>query len=99
MAATLDVEKDMDSSELGIATSDKPNNTGSDDDEKRHEAETEVLERQSSLSSANSLLHKALRLGRVEENGIQPIPLEGRNSTRFYNIFTVWFSMNATILA
>ena len=54
----------------------------------------------SSASSVLSLtmLHKALRMGRVEEKGIQPLPLEERTSTRFFNIFTVWFSMNSNIL-
>jgi purine-cytosine permease-like protein len=44
------------------------------------------------------MLHKALRMGRVEEKGIQPLPLEDRTSTRFFNIFTCWFSMNSNIL-
>lgn len=56
----------------------------------------------STTSSASSMsltmLHKALRLGRVEEKGIQPLPLEERTSTRFFNIFTVWCSMNSNIL-
>lgn len=47
---------------------------------------------------ASSLFHKALRMGRVEEKGIQPIAVEDRQMTRFYNIFTVWFSINANIL-
>lgn len=47
---------------------------------------------------ASSMFHKALRMGRVEEKGIQPIPVEERQMTRFYNIFTIWFSINANIL-
>lgn len=47
---------------------------------------------------ASSMFKKALRMGRVEEKGIQPIPEEDRKMTRFYNIFTVWFSINANIL-
>lgn len=47
---------------------------------------------------ASSVFRKALRLGRVEEKGIQPIPVEERTVTRFYNIFTVWASINSNIL-
>ncbi|KAK7423814.1 hypothetical protein QQZ08_008857 [Neonectria magnoliae] len=47
---------------------------------------------------ASSIFHKALRMGRVEEKGIQPIPVEERQMTRFYNIFTIWFSINSNIL-
>ena len=39
-----------------------------------------------------------LRMGRIEAKGIQPIPVEERRSTRFWNIFTVWCSMNTNIL-
>ncbi|KOS22171.1 hypothetical protein ESCO_002269 [Escovopsis weberi] len=46
----------------------------------------------------SSILHKVLRAGRVEEKGIHPVPAEDRTSTRFYNIFTVWFSINFNIL-
>ncbi|KAM0324669.1 hypothetical protein ACHAQA_008060 [Verticillium albo-atrum] len=45
-----------------------------------------------------TLLHKALTLGRVEERGIEPIALEERNSTRYINCFTIWFSINFNIL-
>ncbi|PNP46164.1 hypothetical protein TGAM01_v200247 [Trichoderma gamsii] len=49
-------------------------------------------------SDEESLLHKVLRAGRIEERGILPVPVEERTSTRFFNIFTVWFSINANIL-
>ncbi|KAK5993075.1 Purine-cytosine permease fcyB [Cladobotryum mycophilum] len=49
-------------------------------------------------SSSSSIFHKVLRAGRVEERGIHPVPLEERTSTRFFNIFTVWFSINFNIL-
>lgn len=52
----------------------------------------------SSSSSRSSMLHKVLRMGRVEENGIRPLPVEERRNTRFFNIFTVWFSINSNIL-
>lgn len=45
-----------------------------------------------------TLLHRALRAGRVEEAGVRPLPVEARTSTRFFNIFTVWCSMNCNIL-
>jgi hypothetical protein len=41
---------------------------------------------------------RILRKGRVEAKGIQPIPVENRKSTRYWNIFTVWCSMNTNIL-
>lgn len=44
------------------------------------------------------LLRKVLTAGRVEERGIQPIPLQDRNSTRYFNCFTIWCSMNCNIL-
>lgn len=47
---------------------------------------------------AAAIFHKALRMGRVEEKGIQPIPVEERTATRFYNIFTIWASINSNIL-
>lgn len=47
---------------------------------------------------ASSVFRKALRMGRVEEKGIQPIPLEERTVTKFYNIFTIWASINSNIL-
>lgn len=49
-------------------------------------------------SGALGLVRRVLRAGRVEETGIQPLPLEARTSTRFYNIFTVWCSINCNIL-
>ncbi|KXH66071.1 NCS1 nucleoside transporter [Colletotrichum salicis] len=49
-------------------------------------------------SNSNGLLHKLLRLGRVEEHGIEPLPLGERTSTRYFNAFTIWCSMNANIL-
>jgi hypothetical protein len=44
-------------------------------------------------------LRKVLTVGRVEERGIQPLPLEERTSTQYYHAFTVWFSINTNILA
>ncbi|KAL7796699.1 permease for cytosine/purines, uracil, thiamine, allantoin domain-containing protein [Trichoderma ceciliae] len=57
-----------------------------------------VREKDGQQSDDESLLHKVLRAGRVEERGILPVPVEERSSTRFFNIFTVWFSINANIL-
>jgi hypothetical protein len=51
-----------------------------------------------SSSHIPTFLRKALRAGRVEENGIRPLALEDRTETRFFNIFTVWFSINSNIL-
>ncbi|KAK1961477.1 NCS1 nucleoside transporter [Colletotrichum sublineola] len=48
--------------------------------------------------TSSSLFQRALRLVRVEEQGIEPIPLAERTSTRYLNVFTVWCSMNANIL-
>ncbi|KAH7327733.1 permease for cytosine/purines, uracil, thiamine, allantoin-domain-containing protein [Stachybotrys elegans] len=44
------------------------------------------------------MLSKALRLGRVEQRGIEPLALEDRTDRRFFNIFTIWCSMNTNIL-
>ncbi|KYK62134.1 purine-cytosine permease FCY22 [Drechmeria coniospora] len=55
-----------------------------------HEAQADV--------ERPSLLRKVLRMGRVEENGIRPLAVEERTNTRFFNIFTVWFSINSNIL-
>ncbi|KAK1973803.1 NCS1 nucleoside transporter [Colletotrichum cereale] len=49
-------------------------------------------------TTSSNLFHKALRLVRVEELGIEPIPLAERTSTRYINVFTIWCSMNANIL-
>lgn len=43
-------------------------------------------------------LRQILHSGQVEQNGIAPIPIEDRTSTRFINIFTVWCSANTNIL-
>jgi hypothetical protein len=43
-------------------------------------------------------IRKLLALGRVEERGIQPVPLAERTSTKYFNVFTIWCSMNANIL-
>ncbi|KAJ3497919.1 hypothetical protein NLG97_g1537 [Lecanicillium saksenae] len=54
--------------------------------------------RQSSVTSFQSRLQKILRYGRIEARGIEPIPLEERTSTRYYNIATIWTSVNTNIL-
>ncbi|TDZ38026.1 Purine-cytosine permease fcyB [Colletotrichum spinosum] len=64
-----------------------------------HEKNYEATARSASArGTTGSLFHKFLRLGRVEEQGVQPIPLTERTSTRYFNAFTVWCSMNANIL-
>lgn len=60
-------------------------------------------QRPATVSGADSpprpaLLRRLSRLGLVEENGIRPLPLAERRNTRFFNIFTVWFSINSNIL-
>lgn len=54
--------------------------------------------RRSSQSSLPVTFQKILRYGRVESRGIQPIPLEERTSTRYYNIATIWTSVNSNII-
>ncbi|EGY19234.1 purine-cytosine permease FCY2 [Verticillium dahliae VdLs.17] len=49
-------------------------------------------------STLKMLFRKALVSGRVEERGVEPIALEERNSTRYFNCFTIWFSINFNIL-
>ncbi|PHH92509.1 hypothetical protein CDD83_7146 [Cordyceps sp. RAO-2017] len=48
--------------------------------------------------SGSGLLHRLLRAGRVEQAGIRPLPEEERRNVRFFNIFTIWFSINSNIL-
>jgi hypothetical protein len=52
----------------------------------------------SSSSRVVQVLDRVLRMGRVEAKGIQPVPLEARLSTRYWNIFTIWTSINTNIL-
>lgn len=52
----------------------------------------------SRLAAAFDKIERVLRMGRVEAKGIQPVPLEERKNTRYWNIFTVWCSMNTNIL-
>lgn len=52
-----------------------------------------------SESSATRLINEVLARGRVEGRGIVPLPVEERISTRYFNVFTIWFSMNTNILA
>ncbi|KAK1245956.1 hypothetical protein MKX07_005025 [Trichoderma sp. CBMAI-0711] len=61
-------------------------------------SEVPVREKDGHHSDEESLLHKVLRAGRVEERGILPVPVEERTATRFFNIFTLWFSINTNIL-
>ncbi|KAK1984197.1 NCS1 nucleoside transporter [Colletotrichum cereale] len=46
-----------------------------------------------------SFMRRILMAGRVEEGGIQPIPLEARTNTKYFNAFTIWCSINTNILA
>lgn len=55
-------------------------------------------------TSANQVTAIALGLHRlllnigVEENGVQPVPPEGRTDTRHSNIFTVFFTCLLSVL-
>lgn len=53
---------------------------------------------ESRFAMAFEKVERVLRMGRVEAKGIQPVPVEDRKSTRYWNIFTVWCSMNTNIL-
>ncbi|KAK1995037.1 NCS1 nucleoside transporter [Colletotrichum falcatum] len=46
-----------------------------------------------------SFVRRVLMAGRVEEGGIQPIPLEARTNAKYFNVFTIWCSCNTNILA
>ncbi|KAF7562922.1 hypothetical protein G7046_g1189 [Stylonectria norvegica] len=70
----------------------------SDGERRGHGHDQDVDDRDSMSMKASSMFHKALRMGRVEEKGIQPIPLEERQLTRFFQIFTIWCSFNSNIL-
>ncbi|KAG5979135.1 hypothetical protein E4U55_005537 [Claviceps digitariae] len=51
------------------------------------------------LTHFHPLLQKFLRGSRIEENGIRPLSVEERKEQRFFNIFTIWFSVNSNVLA
>ncbi|TDZ28873.1 Purine-cytosine permease fcyB [Colletotrichum spinosum] len=48
---------------------------------------------------AKGLLRTVLMAGRVEEGGIEPIPIEARTTRKYINTFTIWCSINTNILA
>lgn len=50
-------------------------------------------------SSSSDLFYQFLAKGRVEGRGIVPVPVEERTSTRYFNVFTIWLSVNTNILA
>jgi hypothetical protein len=52
----------------------------------------------SRASAVVEKIERILRKGRVEAKGIHPVPADDRTSTRYWNIFTVWCSMNTNIL-
>ncbi len=60
--------------------------------------EEQADSRRSSVSSLPATFQKILRYGRVESRGIEPIPIEERTSTRYYNIATIWTSINTNII-
>ncbi|KAI0203229.1 permease for cytosine/purines, uracil, thiamine, allantoin-domain-containing protein [Astrocystis sublimbata] len=63
-------------------------------------AVSNVVEQDSVRSSR--LKDTALRYlssGSVELQGVKPIPIEERTSTRYSNYFSIWFCMNVNILA
>lgn len=47
----------------------------------------------------HSLIHRILSYGRVEERGVVPVPLKDRTATKYWKVFSIWFSMNVNILA
>jgi purine-cytosine permease-like protein len=51
-----------------------------------------------SSSKIANRLDKLLKMGRIEAKGIEPVPLEERTLTRYFNIFTIWCSINTNIL-
>lgn len=71
----------------------------STDVEKQGAVPDPQLAGRTSESSATRLLSEVLAKGKVEGHGIVPLPIEDRTSTRYFNVFTIWFSMNTNILA
>ena len=51
-----------------------------------------------SSTSVKGTFHRLLRSTGVEENGIVPLPVSERTSTKFFKIFTLWCSINTNIL-
>ncbi|KAL5598748.1 hypothetical protein BROUX41_003916 [Berkeleyomyces rouxiae] len=45
-----------------------------------------------------ALTSRALKSGRLETNGLEPIPESQRTNTNFLDVGTLWFCMNANIL-
>ena len=87
----------------GIHASDAPARSipTNNDVEKQNPSSSPELapEGRTSESSATRLLHEVLAKVKVEGHGIVPLPVEDRVSTRYFNVFTIWFSMNTNILA
>ena len=46
---------------------------------------------------SNSLTRRLLKFG-VEEEGVHPIPVEERNDTKLFNVFTIWWAMSIGII-
>lgn len=45
-----------------------------------------------------ALFYRLLVTAHVEERGVQPVPLEERTNTRFFNVFAIWFCMNINLI-
>ncbi|OIW26303.1 hypothetical protein CONLIGDRAFT_634605 [Coniochaeta ligniaria NRRL 30616] len=80
-----------------VHTSEEPSQLNIGDVEKQ--SPQAIAEPRTSESSATRLINEVLARGQVEGHGIVPLPVEDRNSTRYFNVFTMWFSMNTNILA
>jgi hypothetical protein len=70
-----------------------------DVEKQTHTPRDAIAEPRTSESSATRLLNEVLARGKVEGHGIVPLPVEDRTATRYFNVFTMWFSMNTNILA
>jgi hypothetical protein len=46
----------------------------------------------------HGLFYRLLVTAHVEQRGVQPVPLEERTNTRFFNVFAIWFCMNINLI-
>jgi len=71
------------------------------DDVEKQNYVSEIPQEEGRPSESNSTdrLYRFLAKGRVEGRGIVPVPEEERTSTRYFNVFTIWLSVNTNILA
>lgn len=100
---TFDLEKNAPPPPPPITSDDTKKGAGGGDDDDDGDGDerassTTSQKRGGAIGRAQDVFLKLVRLGRVEERGIAPIPLKERTVTRTMDVFTLWWSMNVNIL-